>query len=113
MDSPLQPFGLPMKLQICWLVVAIGLSFAGETVADGGAAADERPNILLVVADDLGWTDLGSYGSEISTPHLDQLAERGVRFTDFHVSVSCSPTRAMLLSGQDNHVAAWAAWPSS
>jgi len=68
-------------------------------------AADTRPNILLVVADDLGWTDIGSYGGEIDTPHLDTLAQQGVKFTDFHVSVSCSPTRSMLLSGNDNHVA--------
>ena len=64
-----------------------------------------RPNILLVVADDLGWTDIGSYGGEIATPNLDALAQRGVKFTDFHVSVSCSPTRSMLLSGNDNHIA--------
>jgi len=67
--------------------------------------ADRRPNILLVMVDDMGWTDIGSFGSEIDTPNLDALAERGVKFTDFHVSVSCSPTRAMLLSGTDNHVA--------
>ena len=67
--------------------------------------ARERPNILLVVADDLGWTDLGSFGSEIETPNLDALAQRGVKFTDFHTSVSCSPTRSMLLSGTDNHIA--------
>jgi arylsulfatase len=65
----------------------------------------KRPNFLLVVADDLGWTDLGSFGSEIETPNLDTLAQKGVTFTDFHVSVSCSPTRSMLLSGNDNHVA--------
>ena len=57
--------------------------------------ARERPNILLVVADDLGWTDLGSFGSEIETPNLDALARRGVKFTDFHTSVSCSPTRSL------------------
>jgi arylsulfatase len=68
-------------------------------------AADTRPNILLVMADDLGWTDLGSYGGEVDTPNLDALAELGVMFTDFHTSVSCSPTRSMLLSGNDNHVA--------
>ena len=67
--------------------------------------ADNRPNILLVMVDDMGWTDLGSYGSEISTPNLDELANNGVKFTDFHVSVSCSPTRSMLLTGTDNHVA--------
>ncbi|MHC4081270.1 MAG: arylsulfatase [Planctomycetota bacterium] len=84
-----------------------------ESPADKQAAAGtakpgdnaSRPNILLVVADDLGWTDIGSYGGEIDTPNLDALAQQGMRFTDFHVSVSCSPTRSMLLSGNDNHVA--------
>jgi arylsulfatase len=69
------------------------------------AEAGDRPNFLLVVADDLGWTDIGSFGGEIDTPNLDALAEQGVKFTDFHVSVSCSPTRSMLMSGNDNHVA--------
>ncbi len=69
------------------------------------SAFSKPPNILLVVADDLGWTDLGSFGSEIPTPNLDALAENGVMFTDFHVSVSCSPTRSMLLTGTDNHLA--------
>ena len=67
--------------------------------------ASDKPNFLLVMADDMGWTDLGCFGSEIDTPNLDSLAERGMMFTDFHVSVSCSPTRSMLLSGNDNHVA--------
>ena len=66
---------------------------------------DQRPNFLLVVADDLGWTDIGSFGSEIKTPNLDELADAGVKFTDFHVSVSCSPTRSMLMTGTDNHIA--------
>jgi hypothetical protein len=66
---------------------------------------DQRPNILLVVADDMGWTDLGAFGSEIDTPNLDQLASEGLTFTDFHVSVACSPTRSMLMSGNDNHIA--------
>ncbi len=68
-------------------------------------AQETRPNILLVMADDMGWTDLGSFGSEIDTPNLDALAKLGAKFTDFHVSVSCSPTRSMLLSGTDNHLA--------
>lgn len=68
-------------------------------------AEENRPNVLLVMADDMGWTDLGSFGSEIDTKNLDQLAVEGVKFTDFHVSVSCSPTRSMLLSGTDNHLA--------
>jgi arylsulfatase len=66
---------------------------------------DKRPNILLIVADDLGYSDLGSYGGEINTPMLDQLAQQGVRYTDFYVSPTCSVTRSMLLSGTDNHVA--------
>jgi len=65
----------------------------------------KQPNILLVMADDMGWTDIGSFGGEIDTPNLDDLAKQGVKFTDFHVSVSCSPTRSMLLSGTDNHLA--------
>ena len=52
-----------------------------------------------------GWTDLGSFGSEISPPNLDKLSKEGITFTDFHVSVSCSPIRSMLLSGHDNHEA--------
>jgi arylsulfatase len=69
------------------------------------APASKRPNFLLVVADDLGYTDLGSFGGEIDTPNIDQLAAEGTRFTDFHVSVSCSPTRSMLMSSTDNHLA--------
>jgi len=64
-----------------------------------------RPNILLIVADDMGYSDLGSYGGEINTPVLDTLAQEGVRYTDFYVSPTCSVTRSMLLSGTDNHVA--------
>lgn len=67
--------------------------------------AAKPPNILLVVADDMGWTDLGAFGSEIDTPNLDKLASDGLTFTDFHASVACSPTRSMLMSGHDNHFA--------
>ena len=63
------------------------------------------PNILLIVADDLGYADLGCYGGDIETPNLDQLAARGIRFSRFHTSPLCAPTRAMLLSGNDNHIA--------
>ncbi len=65
----------------------------------------KRPNILLIVADDMGYSDLGSYGGEINTPVLDDLAKQGSRYTNFYVSPTCSPTRSMLLSGTDNHVA--------
>ena len=69
------------------------------------AAAETRPNILLIVADDAGYTDIGSFGGEINTPNIDALASSGVRFTQFGVSATCSPTRSMLLSGVDNHLA--------
>ncbi|KAL1984654.1 hypothetical protein VTN96DRAFT_8780 [Rasamsonia emersonii] len=63
-----------------------------------------RPNILLIVADDLGFSDVGCFGGEIHTPNLDRLARGGVRLTGFHTASMCSPTRAMLLSGTDNHI---------
>ena len=65
----------------------------------------QPPNILLIVADDLGYTDLGSFGGEIATPHLDGLARAGVRLTNFRTGPSCAPTRAMLMTGTDNHLA--------
>lgn len=64
-----------------------------------------RPNILLIVADDMGYADIGSYGGDIETPVLDTLAARGIRFSRFHTSPICSPSRAMLLTGNDNHIA--------
>ena len=63
-----------------------------------------RPNILLIVADDLGYSDLGCYGGEIQTPHLDALAREGIQNLAFYTAPTCSPTRAMLLSGVDNHL---------
>ena len=65
----------------------------------------QQPNILLIVADDLGFTDLGAFGGEINTPNLDAIALEGLRFTNFHTASTCSPTRSMLLSGTDHHLA--------
>ncbi len=66
---------------------------------------DTRPNILLLVADDLGYADLGCYGGDIETPNIDALAAQGIRFSRFHTSPVCATTRAMLLTGNDNHIA--------
>ena len=66
---------------------------------------NNRPNILLIVADDLGYTDLGCYGGDIKTPNIDLLARQGLQFTNFHTAPLCAPTRSMILSGNDNHVA--------
>jgi arylsulfatase len=85
------------------------LGLAGAALATLVAAplrAEEmRPNILLIVADDAGYADLGSYGGEIQTPNLDALAAAGVRFTQFTTSATCSPSRSMLLTGTDSHQA--------
>ena len=67
--------------------------------------AARRPNILFLLADDMGFGDIGSFGSEIETPNLDKLAADGIRFTNFHVGAACSPTRTMLMTGVDNHLA--------
>ena len=63
-----------------------------------------RPNIVILLADDLGYSDLGMFGGEIKTPNLDALAREGVRFTQFYTHATCSPTRSMLLSGLDTHL---------
>jgi arylsulfatase len=83
----------------------IGL-VAGPTDSKAGNRARlTRPNVVLIVADDLGFADLGAFGGEIDTPNLDALANAGLRLTDFHAAPTCSPTRAMLMSGTDNHTA--------
>jgi arylsulfatase len=69
--------------------------------------SSKRPNILVILADDLGYSDIGSFGGEISTPHLDQLVKNGIQMTSFYASPFCSPTRAMLMSGVDNHSAGY------
>ncbi len=87
-------------------LVALSLTACAEAPAPtAGQGSPQPPNILLIVADDLGYTDLGAFGGEIETPHLDALARAGIRFSNFHTSASCSPTRAMLLTGTDNHLA--------
>ena len=76
---------------------------AGEqstSPAEAVAPPDSRPNILLILADDLGFTDLGAFGSEIPTPNLDELAFAGVRLTNLHTGRACQQTRAMLMSGR-------------
>jgi arylsulfatase A-like enzyme len=78
--------------------------FAVATLAIFAPAWAKRPNIVVMLADDWGYSDVGAFGSEIHTPHLNQLAQSGTRFSNFHVSASCSPTRSMLLTGVDNHL---------
>jgi arylsulfatase A-like enzyme len=77
----------------------------GQTVPSSPTNFGTRPNIILILADDLGFSDLGCYGSEIRTPHLDQLGSQGVRFTQFYNAARCCPTRASLLTGLYPHTA--------
>ncbi len=65
----------------------------------------ERPNIVFILADDLGYTDIAPYGGEVHTPTLSALAEQGVRFANYHTAANCAPARAMLLTGVNNHLA--------
>lgn len=66
-------------------------------------AGQPQPNIVLILADDLGFSDLASYGSEIHTPSISTLAEQGLSFTNYHTGANCAPSRAMLLTGVDSH----------
>ena len=68
-------------------------------------AADKQPNFLIILADDLGYSDISSFGGEIATPNIDALANEGMRLTNFHAAPTCSPTRSMLMSGTDSHMA--------
>lgn len=93
-----------MRQQIS--VISLLLLLFGVTAASPSSGYDgKRPNFLIIVADDLGLTDLGYAGSEIATPNLDLLAESGLKLTNFYVAANCSPTRSMLLSGTDHHLA--------
>jgi arylsulfatase/uncharacterized sulfatase len=81
----------------------LALWFFSVGMVAHAAGPKAPPNIVVLVADDWGFTDVGAYGSEISTPHIDALAKRGAKFSNFHTASVCSPTRAMLLTGVDNH----------
>ncbi len=87
---------VPRSLGACGLFVLATVWLHAEPVH---AQSGDRPNIVLVMADDLGWSDIGCYGGEIPTPQIDSLARDGVRFTQFYNNSICGPTRASLLTG--------------
>ncbi|MFP6828887.1 MAG: arylsulfatase [Gammaproteobacteria bacterium] len=98
-----------MRFDIFSAVAVVGLLAGCEQVVEPtveSEAAETRPNILLIMADDLGYTDLGSFGGEIRTPNLDALALGGVRLTNYHVGPACSQTRTMIMSGTYTEVGA-------
>jgi arylsulfatase len=88
-----------------WLWLAGSLVIPCKVLALPLHQSDTRPNILLIVADDLGYSDLGAFGGEIQTPNLDKLGLSGVRLSNFYAAPTCSPARSMLMSGTDSHIA--------
>ncbi|MEP0134250.1 MAG: arylsulfatase [Eudoraea sp.] len=114
---------LPIKFKTCYhftnynfisnlnrttSILSFLFAIIGFTACSGTSektSVDTRPNILILVADDLGYADLGCYGGNIATPNIDGLASSGIRFSRFHTAPMCAPTRAMLLTGNDNHIA--------
>lgn len=90
---------IPRSLVVMCFIVVLGAAVARGTPTGAGT----RPNIVLVMADDLGFSDLGCYGGEIDTPHIDRLAQEGIRFSNFHVNSMCVVTRTSLLSGHTHY----------
>ena len=85
------------------LVLSLVLGLLTSVVARAQTAPPARPNVLVLLIDDAAFMDLGTYGGEARTPNIDRLAARGALFTSYHTSPLCSPSRAMLLTGVDNH----------
>jgi len=82
-----------------WGVMMVG----GVLALSANAAEDQRPNVILIMVDDMGFSDIGSYGGEIQTPNIDALAAGGVRFSQFYNAGRCCPTRATLMTGLHPH----------
>src|SRR5688500_314994 len=99
--------GILGRLCVAAVMAVVGACRSEQPPATeaGAPAAPQRPNVLFILADDLGYSDLSVFGSEIPTPNLDALARNGMLLTDFYAGMTCAPTRAMLMSGTDHHVA--------
>ena len=95
----------PVPTLVLAVLVAVLACSEGSVPQSPAEPEAARPNVLVVIADDLGWGDIGPTGAEVPTPALDRLARDGVLFTSFHTAATCSPSRAMLLTGVDHHLA--------
>ena len=97
----------PLLLQVIVLMLVAFAACASLPAADlqGAPKGDQVPNIVIILVDDMGYSDIGCYGSEIDTPNLDRLAAGGLRFTRFYNAARCCPTRASLLTGLYPHQA--------
>jgi len=82
---------------------SVAMALFAAPVVSAAAETTRRPNIVIILGDDLGFADMGSFGGEIRTPNLDSLAREGVRYTNFYTHATCSPTRSILLTGVDSH----------
>lgn len=89
---------MPLKTHFARTILAV---IAASILASAQVTAAERPNVVVIVADDLGWADVGYHGGNIDTPSLDRLAEQGVQLNRFYTTPICSPTRAALMTGRD------------
>lgn len=98
----------PLSLGISLLFLSLSLTACNndsESSTDNTIQTKSKPNVLFIMADDLGYSDLGAFGSEIRTPNLDALAGDGRILSDYHTAPTCSPTRSQLISGTDHHQA--------
>jgi arylsulfatase len=115
-SSRAQALALTLLLPGHLLLAACGSSVAPAAAQAGSSAAASSarpPNVLVILADDLGYSDLSAFGSEISTPNIDQLASEGRLFTDFHATPLCATSRAELLTGVDHHLVGMGTLPES
>ena len=92
-------------MRVLWISLLTLFALGCAEEAEPPTEPAKAPNILLIVLDDLAYTDIGAFGGEIATPNLDDLAFKGLRFSNFHAGPSCAPTRSMLMTGTDNHLA--------
>ena len=97
-------FGRIIYLVALCLSGITALTHAADAITQP-ASDTSPPNIVFILADDLGFTDIAPYGSEVNTPNLSALAEQGIRFSNYHTAANCAPARAMLLTGVDSHLA--------
>ena len=104
----MQSIGATARISVLAAVLVAGAAVPAATAAD---TARPRPNVVVILADDAGLTDFGAFGGEAHTPNMDALAARGAMFTQFRASPLCSPSRAMLLTGMDNHLTGFATIP--
>src|SRR4051794_36369697 len=94
-----------MRTKISLAVAALAVALAAGLPATARAADPKRPNVVLIMADDMGYSDLGCFGGEVRTPNLDKLAAGGLRFTNFFNTARCCPSRASLMTGLYSHQA--------